>query len=42
MTLLKFRGDIGLVFVVATMSAESYQREARAIEKFESKRSKSE
>ena len=37
-TLLKFRG--GIVFAVATISAESCQQEAGAIKKFESGRSK--
>ena len=42
MTLLKFRGGVGLVFVVATIPVESCQREAGAIEKFESWKSTSE
>ena len=41
-TLLKFRGGVGRVFAVATMSVESYQQEARAIHKFKSKKSTSE
>ena len=42
MTLLKFRGGVGLVFAVAIVSTESCQRAAGAIEKFKSRRSKSE
>ena len=38
MTLLKFRGSV--VFAVVIVSAESCQREAGGIEKFESRRSK--
>ena len=41
-TLLKFRGGVGLVFAVVTMSVESYQWEAGAIDKFESRKSTSE
>ena len=36
-TLLKFRGGVGLVFAVATLFVESCQREAGAIDKFESR-----
>ena len=38
-TLLKFRGGVGLVFAVATVSIESCQWEAGAIDKFESSKS---
>ena len=41
-TLLKFRGGVGLVFAVATVSVESCQREVGAIDKFESRKSTSE
>ena len=38
-TLLKFRGGVGLVFAVAIVSVESCQWEAGAINKFESRKS---